>query len=82
MILGKIEKNPFDFRRKWIVKTSENSQMSNENQREKVLEQKLLIMERKFQEFQEKQNQMIQEMSYQTQISKKIQYLWMNEKKL
>ena len=63
----------FYFRRKWIVPTSSTVLSIHDSEREKILEQKLCQMEQKFQEFQEKQNQMLQQMliNQQSPISKK-----------
>ena len=52
--VGNYHKNPFDFRRKWTVTTSETQNIErNFSERELFLEQRLADIEAKFKNFQE-----------------------------
>ena len=52
--VGNYHKNPFNLRRKWIVKTAETDALERPfSEREKYLEQRLAQIEEQFKAFQE-----------------------------
>ena len=65
-------KNPYNMKRTWTVEVDESVNVtSTTSQREKLLEQKLHNMEKKFQEFQEQQNKILQALCEKNQTSSK-----------
>ena len=59
--IGDYEKNPYNFRRSWIVEVNQAEvAIIGQSQREKFLEEKLQKIEKQFEEFQQQQNKILE----------------------